>query len=67
MKYKIWSLQYRCWWSPNQSGYTYSHEKAGIYDKETAINICFGANSFIDVEIPFGAMVPIKERENDNE
>ena len=65
MKYKIWSIAHQSWWNPNELGYTQSYKKAGIYDEETALDICFCANYFVDNGIPDEAMVPIKE--NDNE
>ncbi len=67
MKYKIWSIEHKSWWNSNQVGYTQSYEKAGVYDEEIAMNICFNGNYIIKNGIPNEAMVPIKEKKMMNE
>jgi hypothetical protein len=37
--YLIWSNEHRCWWGPNQRGYTQSIDRAGRYTREEAIGI----------------------------
>lgn len=42
--YHIWSNEHNSWWKPNHAGYTQRVEDAGVYDYDTAIAICRGAN-----------------------
>ncbi len=38
-QYLIWSNEHRCWWAPNQRGYTQSIDRAGRYTRDEAIGI----------------------------
>lgn len=45
-KYHIWSNEHCSWWRANSNGYTIHRGEAGIYSREKALEICFGANAY---------------------
>lgn len=38
-QYLIWSNEHRCWWAPEERGYTQCVERAGRYSRTQAIDI----------------------------
>lgn len=43
-KVLIWSFEHDAWWAPNECGYTKQRERAGLYDRGRAKEICAKAN-----------------------
>lgn len=41
--YFIWSHEHRAWWGPDRTGYTRELDKAGLYTRAAAIEICINA------------------------
>lgn len=54
-QYKIWSIEHNLWWGSNSSGYTNNLEKAGVYTKTKAKEICKSANRVVTDE----CMIPV--------
>ena len=65
-KYLIWSLEHNAWWKPvgpTSWGYTTDINYAGLYSREEAEQICFGANyDMADEGKPMEAMVPTRRK-----
>lgn len=58
--YLIWSREHNSWWRPNRRGYTTNIKSAGHYSFTEALEICFGANYFVnDHQPPNETIVPI--------